>query len=334
MTSGPQPNDRARRCPAGNLPTGRNPMPIEEFLFRGSISAHPAGPDAVVIAIHLQVAIARVTLWYMDASTDRELAPRAGQAASGGVAPLSVDREIREFWDADAAVYDSSPSHYPRRAQEQAAWAGTLRRLLPEPPAAVLDVGAGTGFLSLLLAAQGYEVTAVDLSPGMLARLEAKATDRGLNIRVVEADAVSPPDGDFGAVVERHLLWTLPDPGKALAAWREAAPQGRLVVVEGSWGGARAAGTERLRAAARGLSERVRGAEPGHHAHYSDRVQAALPHGRGMSPDEAVSLVQASGWGQPRLERLRDVEWALVEGRGLVDELLGTHPRWAVVAGS
>jgi len=277
----------------------------------------------------------RVSLWSMDASADGELAPRAGRAASDLASPVSVAGEIREFWDADAGVYDASPSHYPRRPQEQAAWAGALRRLLPEPPATVMDVGAGTGFLSLLLAAQGYAVTAVDLSPGMLTRLQAKAADRDLSIQLVEADAVTPPPGDFDAVVERHLLWTLPDPAKALTAWREAAPKGRLVVIEGSWGSARAVSTDRWRATARGLAERVRGAEPtGHHGHYSDRVQAALPHARGVSPGEAVSLVQASPWGQARLERLRDVEWALVEGRGIVDELLGTHPRWAVVAGS
>lgn len=276
----------------------------------------------------------RVSLWTMDASADGELDPRAGRAASDAVSSVSVAGEIREFWDADAAVYDTSPSHYPRRPQEQAAWAGALRRLLPEPPATVMDVGAGTGFLSLLLAAQGYAVTAVDLSPGMLARLQAKAADRDLSIQVVEADAATPPPGHFDAVVERHLLWTLPDPAKALTAWREAAPKGRLVLIEGSWGSARTTSTEGWRTKARGLAERVRGSEPGHHGHYSDRVQAALPHARGMSPDEAVSLVQASPWGQARLERLRDVEWALVEGRGIIDELLGTHPRWAVVAGS
>jgi len=276
----------------------------------------------------------RVSLWSMDASADGELDLRARRAASDAASSVSVASEIRDFWDADAAVYDTSPSHYPRRPQEQAAWAGALRRLLPEPPATVMDVGAGTGFLSLLLAAQGYAVTAVDLSPGMLARLQAKAADRDLSIEVVEAEAVTPPPGDFDAVVERHLLWTLPDPAQALTAWREAAPKGRLVVVEGSWGSTWATGTEGWRAKARGLAGRVRVSEPGHHDHYSDRVQAALPHAQGMSPDEAVSLVQASPWGQARLERLRDVEWALVEGRGIVDELLGTHPRWAVVAGS
>jgi SAM-dependent methyltransferase len=253
---------------------------------------------------------------------------------------VSVTEEIREFWDEDAAVYDSSPDHYPRRPQEQAAWAAALRRLLPEPPAAVLDVGAGTGFLSLLLAGQGYQVTALDLSPGMLARLQAKAAERGLDIATVESDALNPPSGDFDAVVERHLIWTLPEPAKALAAWHQAAPRGRLVLVEGSWGTlgqwgtqGRAASLDGLRLAARQIAGRFRGHEPGHHGHYSDRVRQALPHGHGLTAEAIVALVQASPWGQARLERLRDVEWAYLEGRGLLDELLGTTPRWAVVAG-
>ena len=258
-----------------------------------------------------------------------ELAP-VGQSP-GGVTPLT--REIREFWDEDAEVYDSSPEHYPRRPQEQAAWAGALRRLLPEPPAAVLDVGAGTGFLSLLLAGQGYDVTAVDLSPGMLAKLQAKAAARDLSVRTVEADALNPPSGNFAAVVERHLLWTLPEPAKALAVWHEAAPEGRLVLVEGTWGQTRTASVDGLRALARRLARQVRGHEPGHHGEYSDQVRSALPHGNGMTTQDVVTLVQASPWGPARLERLRDVEWAHVEGRSLLDELLGTPPRWAVLAG-
>ena len=255
-------------------------------------------------------------------------------AAADGAGGVSVSAEIRAFWDEDATVYDASPSHYPRRPQEQAAWAAALRRLLPPPPASVLDIGAGTGFLSLLMAGQGYDVTAADLSPGMLGQLRVKAADRRLSIRAVEADAQDPPAGDFDAVVERHLLWTLPDPGAALTAWRRVAPRGRLVLVEGSWGGADSAGTQRWRTMARRLAERVRASEPGHHDHYSDRVRRALPHGHGLSAAEAVGLVQASPWGQARLERLRDVECAIVDGRGLLDELLGTHPRWAVVAGA
>jgi SAM-dependent methyltransferase len=244
----------------------------------------------------------------------------------------SVSEEIQQFWDDDAAVYDHSPEHHPRRPHEQAAWSATLRRLLPDPPARVLDAGAGTGFLSLLLAAQGYQVTAMDLSAGMLEKLRAKAARQGLDVEIVQADAASPPDGPFDAVVERHLLWTLPDPAAALAAWRQAVPTGRLVLIEGTWG--ETTGIPAVQAEARRLARRFRGAEPGHHGHYTDRVVSALPHANGITPAEMVSLVEASPWGRARLERLRDVEWATLEGRSLLDQLLGTNPRWAVTAGS
>lgn len=244
----------------------------------------------------------------------------------------SVSEEIQQFWDEDAAVYDDSPEHHPRRPHERAAWGATLRRLLPDPPARVLDAGAGTGFLSLLLAAQGYQVTAMDLSAGMLEKLRAKAARQGLDVVIMRADAASPPDGPFDAVVERHLLWTLPDPAAALAAWRQAVPTGRLVLVEGTWG--KTTGIPAVQAEARRLARRFRGAEPGHHGHYTDRVVSALPHANGITPAEMVSLVEASPWGRARLERLRDVEWATLEGRSLLDQLLGTNPRWAVTAGS
>jgi SAM-dependent methyltransferase len=244
----------------------------------------------------------------------------------------SVSEEIQQFWDEDAAVYDDSPEHHPRRPHERAAWSATLRRLLPDPPARVLDAGAGTGFLSLLLAAQAYQVTAMDLSAGMLEKLRAKAVRQGLDVEIVQADAASPPDGPFDAVVERHLLWTLPDPAAALGAWRQAVPTGRLVLVEGTWG--ETTGIPAVQAEARRLARRFRGHEPGHHGHYTDRVVSALPHANGITPAEMVSLVEASPWGRARLERLRDVEWATLEGRSLLDQLLGTNPRWAVTAGS
>ena len=244
----------------------------------------------------------------------------------------SVSEEIQQFWDEDAAVYDDSPEHHPRRPHERAAWSATLRRLLPDPPARVLDAGAGTGFLSLLMAAQGYQVTAMDLSAGMLKKLRAKAARQGRDVEIVRADAASPPDGPFDAVVERHLLWTLPDPAAALAAWRQAVPTGRLVLIEGTWG--ETTGIPAVQAEARRLARRFRGAEPGHHGHYTERVVSALPHANGITPAEMVSLVEASPWGRARLERLRDVEWATLEGRSLLDQLLGTNPRWAVTAGS
>ncbi|MGD1010999.1 MAG: class I SAM-dependent methyltransferase [Acidimicrobiales bacterium] len=244
-----------------------------------------------------------------------------------------LERKMRDYWDEDAVTYDRSAWHYPRTPVELAVWAATLRRLLPPPPARVLDVGAGTGFLSLLLAREGYRVTALDLAPGMLAQLRAKAEEKGLTIETVEANAADPPDTGYDAVVERHLVWTLPDPRAALEAWRKAASSGTLALIETNWG-PRAGLEEQLLARARDLVRRVRREPPDHHAEYGDDIRAGLPLGSGTSVGELVELVESTDWGPARVERLRDVEWATREALGSVAaRLLGSTRRFAVLAG-
>jgi SAM-dependent methyltransferase len=245
---------------------------------------------------------------------------------------MSVIDEVRRFWDEDSEVYDDVPNHHPQDPAEQAAWTAALAALLPPPPARVLDCGAGTGFLSLLAARLGYEVTAIDVSAGMLSRLRAKADAAGVRIEVVEGPAEEPPSGTFDAVVERHLMWTLADPAAALKAWREAAPAGRLVLLEGLWGEADPFGP--LRVLGRRLLSFGRPAPTGHHGEYAESLRASLPLGRGTSPAALARLVTEGGWGPPRLHRLRDVEWAATVSRRWPDRLIGVPPRFAVVAGS
>ena len=70
-----------------------------------------------------------------------------------------VHDRIRDYWDADAETYDRSATHAASDPVEAAAWRATLRRHLP--PASgdgrphVLDAGAGTGAMTLLLAELG-----------------------------------------------------------------------------------------------------------------------------------------------------------------------------------
>lgn len=243
----------------------------------------------------------------------------------------TTDR-VRDFWDLDATTYDRSPSHHPRTQVELAAWRGALRRLLPDPPATVLDVGAGTGFLTLLLTDLGYQVTALDLSSRMLAQLRTKTTDRGHDVQIVEGEAAQPPPGDFDVVIERHLLWTLPQPDRALDAWRAVASSGRLVLLESLWGAAAGSG-EAARARGRAALARLRGQESAHHAEYDSDLRARLPMGGGTRVEQLLELVSASDWGAPRLHRLTDVEWAVRSALPLPDQLLGTTPRYAVLAG-
>ena len=216
--------------------------------------------------------------------------------------PADLTGKVRDWWDADAATYDDSSDHGPGPPAQRAAWNAALHRLLPGRGSRVLDVGAGTGFLSLAAARLGHRVT-----------------------------AEAPPPGPVDAVIERHLLWTLPDPAAAVAAWRGVASEGRLVLFEGLWGGADP--VEALRGQAREGLRRLRGEPDHHHDRYDPSVIEELPLAGGTHPDRVVELVEDAGWGPARLERLRDIEWAELLQRPPAARLLGVTPRFAVVAG-
>jgi SAM-dependent methyltransferase len=238
---------------------------------------------------------------------------------------------IRSFWDADAGTYDRAADHCPQTAAELAAWRGALEGLLPAAPARVLDVGAGTGFLSLTAAQLGHTVTAVDLSAQMLARLSEKAAAQQLTVTVIETAADQVPLDGFDAVMSRHLLWTLAEPLAALRRWREAAPQGRLLLVESLWGEALPLG-ERLRREGRRLARRLAATPPSHHAEYDPSIVDALPFADGLPVERLVELVEQAGWRVPRLTRLTGVEW--VTGRQLAwpEGIFGAQPLYALWA--
>jgi len=52
-----------------------------------------------------------------------------------------------------------------------------LKEIAGNPPKRILDIACGTGGYSLELAAQGYNVTAVDLDAGMIKQLSEKASN-------------------------------------------------------------------------------------------------------------------------------------------------------------
>ncbi|MGY3200755.1 class I SAM-dependent methyltransferase [Streptomyces sp. TE5632] len=140
-------------------------------------------------------------------------------------------------WDLAAAAFDEEPDHGLRDPRVREAWAGRLRSWLPARASDVLDLGCGTGSLSLLAAEQGHRVTGVDRSPAMVTLAREKLAGRDAVFLL--GDAAAPPTGDrrYDVVLVRHVLWTLPDPARVLRHWRELLrPGGRLVLVEGVWG--------------------------------------------------------------------------------------------------
>lgn len=150
----------------------------------------------------------------------------------------------RAYWDTAAADFDAEPDHGLHSAKVRSAWLELLRAYLPPPPASVLDLGCGTGSLSLLLAELGHTVTGIDFSPAMISLADAKA-DAGASagtaghrpvFHVMNAAEPSFAAASFDVLLCRHLLWALPAPAQVLKRWATLLkPGGRLLLIEGRW---------------------------------------------------------------------------------------------------
>jgi 2-polyprenyl-3-methyl-5-hydroxy-6-metoxy-1,4-benzoquinol methylase len=61
-------------------------------------------------------------------------------------------------------------------------------------PCRAVEFGCGTGTNAIWLAQNGFDVTAIDISPTALARAAQNAAQAGVSIRFVPADVAAPPD--------------------------------------------------------------------------------------------------------------------------------------------
>ena len=148
-----------------------------------------------------------------------------------------VKQQVAAHWNRRAAGFDSDFGHSIRTPAERTAWDRILGLVVVgRAPLDALDVGCGTGFLSLELAARGHRVTGVDFAPQMLAEAQRKAaTQEGLAVRFEEGDAEALrfSDASFDLVITRHVLWTLPHPEAAIDEWiRVLRPGGRLAIID------------------------------------------------------------------------------------------------------
>jgi ubiquinone/menaquinone biosynthesis C-methylase UbiE len=206
-----------------------------------------------------------------------------------------VKRAIAETWDRGATTYDDLVGHGQLSADQALAWKAVLAEVLPKPPGEILEVGAGTAAIGLLMAELGYRVTAVDLSRGMLERARMKAVARNLTMTfdVGDAEALPYPDTRFDAVVTRHLVWSLPNPDQAMREWRRLVKPGGAVIVIDSM---RMPGSllARIRERAGLFLLRLRPSSDAGHR-YPDDVRASLPLTGLRSPDRYRALLEAAG---------------------------------------
>ncbi|MCL4459152.1 MAG: methyltransferase domain-containing protein [Chloroflexi bacterium] len=98
----------------------------------------------------------------------------------------------------------------------------------------ILEIGVGTG-KNFPYYPAGAEVTAIDLSPAMLARAKERVQREGrtVDLRLMDAQCLEFPDDTFDSVVTSFVFCSVPDPILGLReAGRVCKPEGRLVLLE------------------------------------------------------------------------------------------------------
>ncbi len=225
---------------------------------------------------------------------------------------MNVKSVVRSYWDMRSQTY--SIDIYKSQSEAERIWKTLLKNTIrTNKNLRILDVGTGTGFLALLLAEMGHNVTGIDISKCMLEKSRQNADKMHLSVDFMHGDAEKLPfeDETFDIVVNRNLLWTMPDPMAAVDEWsRVVKSGGKLVLIDGKW---HDSATEmRLR---RFLGRLVAFVTERHNplafTSYYSKIKDQLPFFSGSDPDDVASLFSEVGLTNisvNRLERLREFE--------------------------
>ena len=138
--------------------------------------------------------------------------------------------DIGKRFDAVANRYDT-PEKYKRSEDFLKA---ILENLPDTKNFKVMDIGAGTGILDIMLAPYVKEIVAFDLSEGMLNVFKEKIEKNNINnIRIYKHDILSEgfPEKDFDLIITSMTFHHLDDPIEALKNLKEYLKTGGYIAV-------------------------------------------------------------------------------------------------------
>jgi ubiquinone/menaquinone biosynthesis C-methylase UbiE len=207
------------------------------------------------------------------------------------VPPTLSAEEIR---DVNTRYHDVAAGHYDSKwgidfgdlglDQVSAKVSKALGRA-PGHYARSLEIGSGTGYFTLNMMRAGLieQATCTDISPGMLAALNANAQRLDLDVSTVPADAerLPFPDGSFELVLGHAILHHIPDLPRAFAEFERILAPGGTIMFAGEpsrYGDRLANVPKRVATAVAPLWRRAIGARP-------------APPAEGGAPDAALEGV-------------------------------------------
>ena len=156
--------------------------------------------------------------------------PTGSGAGPGHDVDERATARARARYDRIAPVYDLMESMMERSGASK--WRSMLWSQVQGPR--LLDAGAGTG-KNFPYYPPGTRVTAVDLSPRMLAKARRRAEEMGLDvdIRLGDVQSLGFPDGFFDTVVATFVFCSVPDPVLGLKELgRVTRPGGQILLLE------------------------------------------------------------------------------------------------------
>ncbi|WP_347489744.1 class I SAM-dependent methyltransferase [Desulfoscipio sp. XC116] len=142
--------------------------------------------------------------------------------------------QLETAWSKDAGGYDHSIQSQLKNRKDVIHWSNELRTVLGKKPLHVLDVGCGPGFFTIILAGLNYQVTSVDGADGMVKCAVNNIKREGLTANIYKSDAVlleKEEKGSLDAIISRDVVWTLYDPQKAFARWKDLLKEGGKVII-------------------------------------------------------------------------------------------------------
>lgn len=218
---------------------------------------------------------------------------------------MAPKKIIAKYWDLRSKSYSGGVT--PFIDTEIDTWKRCLAHHIDEHIYKALDVGTGTGFLSNILTDMGLEVTGIDISRGML--YQAQSVSKKKNIHFCQGDAENLPfkDDSFDLVISRHLLWTLPDPEKAIREWvRVLRPGCMVIIIDGSWFDPSPYMVLR-RYAASVLARILRRGTPVEFSVLYNPIKDTLPLYHKAKPDQILRSLSRAGLIDPYFDKLEDI---------------------------